>query len=115
MGCSTGPGGRASGARDGLYYSEADLKPTKFKANIAFLKEEDVTTNDVRQSLGTPEWESTELRLMAYTSEKGNRKNALFLIYDANDRVVRHEVRKIKHEDLLETAAQAWFKSLNRR
>lgn len=84
------------------------LKNPRFKDNIRFLAETNVTVTEVTASLGTPDWESTRLRLLAYQARNGQ---VLFVTYGTNNLIQRHEVGKMKAGVSLEQAASSWLMS----
>ena len=80
----------------------------RFKDNIIFLKEANLPVPEVYASLGPPDWESKELRLIAY---KAQNNQALFVTYGTNNLVSRHAVKKLTASEVLAEAASLWLRS----
>ena len=90
--------------------SDRDAAPrnARFKDNIVFLKAANVPVSEVYENLGPSDWESKELRLLAYRAEN---KQVLFVSYGTNNVVARHAVKKIPATDSLAEAATIWLRS----
>ena len=80
----------------------------RFKENILFLKAAGIPVAEVHSSFGPPDWESKELRLIAY---KAQNNQALFVTYGTNNLVTRHAVKKLKATEVLAEAASLWLRS----
>jgi hypothetical protein len=91
---------------DGLFPTA--LRLDQFKKNVLFLQEANVPASEVYASFGRPDWESKELRLIAY---RARNNQALFVSYGTNNLVLHYEVQKLKENDSLMDAACTWLKS----
>lgn len=113
-GCASGAGsaGNYQPSPPPAYWSgsvrRAAPKNTHFKENVLFLKEANVSTAEVYQTFGTADWESKELRLIAYLAQN---KQALFVTYGSNNLVAKYVVKKVLAADSLAEAATTWQRS----
>ena len=81
---------------------------TRFRENVLFLQEANIPASEVYASFGPPDWESKELRLIAY---RARNNQALFVAYGTNHLVTHHAVKKINAVDSLAEAAKVWLRS----
>lgn len=108
VGCATNPDGssRYRPSYESRYaYNTGLTKDARLKERIYFLTESNVSVAEVNVRLGIPDWQSKELRLLAYRVRKDQ---VLFITYGVDNLVTRHELLKFKPADSLSEAAITW-------